>query len=271
MFESDLYFLERELTLRGYSKKTIKSYTSCVKEYFIYAKSDWLNLNESKIKDFLFKKHQKNYAPNTVNLYLNAIKFYYYDVRKLNRKINFKFSKRRKKLPVVLLKTEIQDVIEALNNPKHKLLISLAYGAGLRVSEVVRLRLKDLYFEDLLIRIRNAKGGKDRLTLLPQKLMWPLQQLTQNFDLDDYVFPSERGGRLTERTAQKVFLNALKRAEIKKAVTFHSLRHSFATHLLENGTDIRYIQKLLGHQSIRTTQIYTQVTNLALQSIKSPL
>lgn len=271
MFQRDLYFLERELTLRGYSKKTIKSYTLCVREYFLYAKSEWLNINESKIKSFLLKKHQKGLAPNTVNLYLNAIKFYYREVVKSNKRISLKFSKRRKKLPVVLSKSEIKDVINIIKNPKHKLLISLAYGAGLRVSEVVKLKLKDLYFEEGLIKITNPKGGKDRFTLLPQKLEWSLQNFTENLELNDYIFPSSRGGRLSERTAQKIFICTLKKSNVKKEATFHSLRHSFATHLLENGTDIRYIQKLLGHQNIRTTQIYTQVATSMLQHIKSPL
>jgi len=271
MFQRDLYFLERELTLRGYSKKTIKSYLACTKEYFLYAKSNWLNLNEPKIKEFLFRKHQEGYAPNTVNLYLNAIRFYYSQIQKTDKKIDLKFSKKRKKLPVVLSKREIHDLIDEIINPKHKLLISLAYGAGLRVSEVVRLKLKDLYFEDYLLKVRQGKGNKDRFTLLPQKLAWPLQNLTKTFELDDYIFRSDRGGRLSERTAQKVFIHALKKAKIKKQATFHSLRHSFATHLLENGTDIRYIQKLLGHQNIRTTQIYTHVTSIIFQHIKSPL
>ncbi|MDD5748382.1 MAG: tyrosine-type recombinase/integrase [Actinomycetota bacterium] len=182
-----------------------------------------------------------------------------------------KFAKRSKKLPIVLSREEIKNIIDAIRNPKHKLIISLAYGAGLRISEVVNLKVKDVNLEELTIHLKNAKGKKDRITIFPEKIKTKLQNLIAGKNLNDYLFESERGGKLTERTAQKVFENALQKAGIKKDATFHSLRHSFATHLLENGVDVRYVQELLGHQNIRTTQIYTQVTNPKLKNIKSPL
>ena len=150
------------------------------------------------------------------------------------------------------------------------MLVSLAYGAGLRVSEAVNLKVRDLNLEELTIHIRQAKGKKDRLTLIPEKLVNDLKNLMAGKDGGEYAFASERGGKLTDRTAQAVFEHALKKSGIKKGATFHSLRHSFATHLLENGTDVRYVQELLGHANIRTTQIYTHVTNPAIKNIKSP-
>lgn len=147
----------------------------------------------------------------------------------------------------------------------------MAYGAGLRISEAISLKVKDVNLEELTIHLKNAKGKKDRITIFPEKIRSNLQGLMAEKNLDDYLFESERGGKLTERTAQKVFENALRGIGIKKEATFHSLRHSFATHLLENGVDVRYVQELLGHQNIRTTQIYTQVTNPKLKNIKSPL
>jgi len=182
-----------------------------------------------------------------------------------------KFAKRNKKLPIVLSREEIKNIIDVIRNPKHKLIISLAYGAGLRISEVVNLKVKDINLEELTIHLKNAKGKKDRITIFPEKIKNDLQSLIAGKNMDDYLFESERSGKLTERTAQKVFENALKKSDIKKDATFHSLRHSFATHLLENGVDVRYVQELLGHQNIRTTQIYTQVTNPKLKNIKSPL
>jgi site-specific recombinase XerD len=149
-------------------------------------------------------------------------------------------------------------------------MIALAYSGGLRVSEIINLKIKDLDLAELIIHIKNAKGNKDRITVFPEKLVMDLRKLIANKNFNDYVFASERGGKLTERTAQKIFENALKKSEIKKEATFHSLRHSFATHLLENGTDVRYVQELLGHSNIRTTQIYTKVTNPKLKNIKSP-
>jgi len=150
-------------------------------------------------------------------------------------------------------------------------MLSISYGAGLRVSEVIGLKVADIDFDNLLIHIKHSKGNKDRVTVLPEKLVDEMKRLAAFKVGDDLVFESERGGKLSTRTLQKVFENGCKKANIKKKATFHSLRHSFATHLLENGVDVRYVQELLGHQNIRTTQIYTHVTNIALKNIKSPL
>jgi len=261
----------RELKLRNYSFKTIKAYLGCLREYFDFKKFNLEKIDEEKIKQFLLNKQDKNYSSQTINLYLNAIKFFYREVLKIPKKTNLKFAKRSKKLPIILSREEIKNIIDAIRNPKHKLIISLAYGAGLRISEVVNLKLKDIDFNELTIHLKNAKGKKDRITIFPEKIKNDLQNLIASKNSDDYVFESERGGKLTERTAQKVFENSLKKSRIKKEATFHSLRHSFATHLLENGVDVRYVQELLGHQNIRTTQIYTQVTNPKLKNIKSPL
>jgi len=162
-------------------------------------------------------------------------------------------------------------LIDLTQNFKHRLLLALAYSAGLRVSEVVRLRAPDIDLGGLTVIVRQGKGKKDRLTVISSTLAPELQKIMAGKEANDYVFASERGGRLTETSAQKVFYQALIRAGIKKPATFHSLRHSFATHLLENGTDVRYVQELLGHANIRTTQIYTHVTNPAIRNIKSPL
>jgi site-specific recombinase XerD len=262
---------ERELKLRNYSFKTIKAYLNCLKEYFDFQKSNLEKIDEEKIKQFLLNKQNKNYSPQTINLYLNAIKFFYREVSKIPQKINLKFAKRNKKLPIVLSREEVKDIIESIKNLKHKLIISLAYGAGLRISEVVNLKIKDVNLGELTIHLKNAKGKKDRITIFPEKIRNDIQSLAAGKNSDDYLFESERGGKLTERTAQKIFENALQKTDIKKNATFHSLRHSFATHLLENGTDIRYVQELLGHANIRTTQTYTKVTNPILKNIKSPL
>lgn len=150
-------------------------------------------------------------------------------------------------------------------------MLALAYGAGLRVSEVINLHVRDLNITELSLVVRSGKGNKDRISILPEKLGNDLQNLMAGKSPDDYLFESERGGKLTTRTAQTVFVRSLKLAGIRKKATFHSLRHSFATHLLENGVDVRYIQQLLGHASITTTQLYTKVTNPALRKIRSPL
>ena len=172
---------------------------------------------------------------------------------------------------MVLSRVEIEKVFSATLNTKHRLLLALAYGAGLRVSEIVDLRVGDIDFDELVIHLKQAKGNKDRITVFPEKLVTDIRNLVAGKNTDDFVFASERGGKLTVRTAQKIFENSLKKNAIRKDATFHSLRHSFATHLLENGVDVRYVQELLGHQNIRTTQRYTHVTNPSLKRIKSPL
>lgn len=260
-----------ELRLRNYSSKTIKSYISCLKKYFLFLKKDFKKLNTNLIRKFLLAEQAKNYSPQTINLYLNSIKFFYREIIKAPEKIDIKFSKTSKKLPIVLSRQEIKKIINLIQNLKHKLLISLSYGAGLRVSEIVDLKVCDININELTIHLKQTKGKRDRITIFPEKLKIKLQNLIVNKNQNAYLFESERGGKLTTRTIQKIFAKFLKKANIKKQATFHSLRHSFATHLLENGVDVRYVQELLGHQNIRTTQIYTKVTNPILKNIKSPL
>lgn len=269
--QSLLQQLETELRIRNYSPKTASSYSACLKEYLIYKNSNLDKLDQENLRSFLLKKQNSGYAPQTVNLYLNAVKFFYREIIRSSEPVNIRFAKRNKSLPVVLSRQEIQSLLAEISNSKHKLLVALAYGAGLRVSEAISLKARDLDLEELTVHVKQAKGKKDRLTLIPEKLVNDLKNLLAGKDGGDYAFASERGGKLTERTAQAVFEHALQKTGIKKDATFHSLRHSFATHLLENGTDIRYVQELLGHANIRTTQIYTHVTNPGLKNIKSPL
>ncbi|MFA5020811.1 MAG: site-specific tyrosine recombinase/integron integrase [Patescibacteria group bacterium] len=262
--------VKTELKIRNYSSKTVRAYLACLKDYFDYKRVNLDELDLDNIRQYLLLKQEKNYSPQTVNLYLNAIKFFYHEIIRASEPFTIKFAKRNKSLPVVLSRQEIQLLLSDIINAKHKLLLSLSYGAGLRVSEAVNLKVKDFNLEELTIHIKEAKGKKDRLTLIPEKLVNDLKNMIAGKTGNDYMFVSERGGKLTERTAQAIFEKALRLAGIQKEATFHSLRHSFATHLLENGTDVRYVQELLGHANIRTTQIYTHVTNPAIKNIKSP-
>jgi len=269
--QTELQKTERELRIKNYSDRTIKSYLYSLREYFAFKMNNLTELDQDNIRNYLLHCEQKNISPQSRNLFLNAIKFYYRNVLKNQQKIEIQSAKRPKGLPVVLSRIEIRKIIESSKNPKHKLLLSLAYGAGLRVSEVIGLKVQDLDLDELTIHIKQAKGQKDRISVIPESIADELRNLIAGKGNNDFVFASERGGKLTIRTAQKVFENALCASGIKKNATFHSLRHSFATHLLENGTDVRYVQELLGHQNIRTTQRYTQVTNPQLKNIKSPL
>ncbi|HKL17305.1 MAG TPA: tyrosine-type recombinase/integrase [Patescibacteria group bacterium] len=261
----------RELRIKNYSPKTIKSYLYGLREYFSFKGNNLTKLDQENIRDFLFYCEKKHILPQSRNLFLNAIKFYYRNVVKISQEIEVELAKKPKILPTVLSRSEVSKILESTKNTKHKLLLTLAYGAGLRVSEIVALKVQNLDFEELTVHIKQAKGQKDRISVIPESLVDSLKNLVAGKLGNDLVFESQRGGKLTTRTAQKVFKNALCGSGVKKNATFHSLRHSFATHLLENGTDVRYVQELLGHQNIRTTQRYTQVTNPKLKNIKSPL
>ncbi|MFH1744998.1 MAG: site-specific tyrosine recombinase/integron integrase [bacterium] len=268
--EKYLEDVKNELILKNYSRKTIKAYLSCLNDYFRFIGNNVFITNDEFIKKYLLSKFEKDYSSQTVALYLNSIKFFYRSVVKINFKIDIKVPKRNKKLPVVLSREEIDEILANINNKKHFLIIALSYGAGLRISEVIDLKVKDLSLDELIIHLKAAKGKKDRITIFSEKLKKDIINIVFIKDKDDYVFQSERGGKLSTRTVQKIFANALKKAGIKKDATFHSLRHSFATHLLEDGVDIRYVQSLLGHENIRTTQMYTKITSYGIKKIKSP-
>ena len=263
--------IERELRIRNYSPKTVKSYLYGLREYLVFKKDNLEILNQENIRNFLLRREQKGTSPQSRNIFLSAIKFFYHEVIRTTSKIEIRSAKKLNSLPVILSRLEIEQIINSVQNTKHKLLLSISYSSGLRVSEIVALKVKDVCLPELTIQIRQSKGRKDRISVLSEKLVGDLKQIIATKDQTAYVFESERGGKLTTRTAQKIFENALKKSGIKKDATFHSLRHSFATHLLENGVDVRYVQELLGHQNIRTTQIYTHVTNPSLRNIKSPL
>ena len=269
----DVYLekLENELKLRNYSPKTIKSYRSCVAEYLRTKQKRLDFVDIDFIKKYLLSIIGKGMSSQTTNQHLQAINFFCWNVLKYTGKIDIRFAKTASKLPIVLSRNEINLILETIKNKKHNLMIALAYSGGFRVSEVTNLKVKDINLPELTVHIKGAKGNKDRITILPEKLIGDIERIIFGKDNNDYIFSNDRGGKLTERTAQKVFENAKRKAGIKKDATFHSLRHSFATHLLENGVDVRYVQELLGHQNIRTTQLYTKVTNPALRNIKSPL
>jgi len=259
-----------DLYLKDYSPKTIDNYLRCVTQYFIYFGEVPKFVDELRIREFLLNLRDKGRAPQTVNLHLNAIKYFYKHIIRSKKKILIKFAKKARRLPVVLSREEIDRILQNVRNNKHQIMISLAYGAGLRVSEVVKLKVQDVDFCQSIIFIRQSKGKKDRVTILPKKLEKDLVEFFRYKNPNQYFFESQRGGALTSRTIQIIFKKAFLKTGINKDATFHSLRHSFATHLIENGVSIRYVQELLGHRDISTTQKYTQVTRKRLCEIPSP-
>lgn len=275
-----IYNMERELKIRGFSRQTQKSYLYYNKDLLKFNKKSPRDVNCDDIKEYLFYLKNKKLANATLNVAINAIKFYYTQILKRKFFVNKEIfrTKKAQKLPEVFAKNEVKKILATIQNVKHKLLLGLMYSSGLRVSEIINVRVKDLDFENQMLKVRQAKGAKDRITIMSKKVSNVLEKYVKNKKINDYVFESSREaclptrqGKLTERSVQKVFTQALKKSKIKKQASCHSLRHSFATHLLENGTDIRYIQELLGHKRLETTQVYTKVSSNKLNKIKSPL
>ncbi len=257
--------LKREMEIRNFSKSTIKSYLFAVNKFLQYAKDE--ELNEDTIKDYL-QILIKRQSPSTVSANLSAIEFFF--GRVLNNKIKLPHPKRNNPIPEILTQEEIKKLIEVTPNIKHKLIIKLLYGCGLRVSELINIRKEDINFNESLIKINLSKGRKDRFVKIPDSLKNELESYL-NLISSNILFESARRGKLTTKTIQLIIKNASKKAQIKKNIHPHTLRHSFATHLLEQGTDLRIIQKLLGHSDIKTTQIYLSVSQQSIKNIKSPL
>lgn len=263
--------LRQEMKLRKFSNKTVKSYLYYITDVLKFASKNPKTVKAEDIRDYLEKLTDAGKSASTLNIAYNALKFYF---EKILRRRFFNYiprAKKDKKLPEVFNKDEVKKILGVIRNAKHKLLLGMMYSSGLRVSEAINVKVGDLDFRNKMLKIRQAKGAKDRMTIMSAKVAGVLEKYIKNKAPDDYVFESARGGKLTERSAQKVFAQALNDSGIKKQASPHSLRHSFATHLLEDGTDIRYIQELLGHKRLETTQIYTKVANNNLRGIKSPL
>jgi len=267
--------LKKELKIRNFSQKTIKIYLYYNYDLLKFCQKTTDDIKESDIRDYIkYLLEERKVSPATARLALNALKFYYINLRK--RKFNYLFTinmpKRAKKLPVVLSKPEIKRLLDGVSNPKHKLILALMYSAGLRVGEVVKLKTEDMDFDNRIIWVRQGKGRKDRQTIISDKLFSVLRRSVETKELGEYLFSGQKQGRhLSTRSVENVFQRALENANIKKQATCHGLRHSFATHLLEAGTDIRYIQHLLGHRSLTTTQIYTKVSSEIINQVDSPL
>lgn len=223
--------------------------------------------NEESVKDYL-QLLIKRQNPSTVSANLSAIDFFFEKV--LDCKIKIPHPKRNKTLPEILNIEEVRKLIDVTSNIKHKLILKILYGCGLRVSELVNLKKEDLNFDEGLIHVKLAKGKKDRFVKIPDSIKKDLEAYSLILQ-EAILFPSSRGGKLTTATIRAIVENSAKKAGIKKRVYPHLLRHSFATHLLESGVDLRIIQKLLGHSDIKTTQIYTQISQQSIKNIKSPL
>lgn len=267
------------LKLRKYSHRTLKAYSSALKTVntWLYNKHritvDAIN-PDIALKYFLYLVNDANASYSTVRIHRFAVEYYHNII--LERSIDLSFMNKMKKgdhLPTVLTRNEIILLLKKITNIKHRVMISLLYSSGLRVSEVTSLRVGDVSIDNLTISVKQGKGMKDRITVFSHDLVDMILECMDGKSAGDYLFESGYSSKekLNVRTVQAVFKRALEKSGIKKDASCHDLRHSFASHLLESGTDLRYIQLLLGHKNISTTTIYTRVSTPGLKGIKSPL
>ncbi len=265
--------LKDELTIRKYSLKTIKSYLTYNSNFLFFCDKKPEEVNNEDVKKYLlYLVDEKLAAVSTLNIAINALKFYYGKVLRKKFVYDIVRPKKDKKLPIILSIEEIKRIIKCTVNIKHKALLMLVYSGGLRVSEVIKLRIEDIDSDRNEIIIKGGKGRKDRISILSKKTLDTLRNYYKIYNPKNWLFPGQNPLKhISQRTAQAVFEQAIKRASINKLVGIHSLRHSFATHLLEQGVNLRYIQEILGHNSPKTTQIYTHVTKKSLLNIKNPM
>ena len=258
----------------NYSSSTLRTYCGSFHQFL--KAFDYQNpeaVERGAIVRYLGSLMSRGLSATSGHSMVNGIQFYYQQVLgKKGFELRLPRPKKEKKLPSVLTMEECLRIFQVVDNPKHKLLLLIGYGAGLRVSEIVQLKWSDILFEEQKIHIKNAKGKKDRMVMLPYSIVTSLQLYRELYKGKHYVFEGQFAGEpYSTGSVQQVMRNALKTSGLEKKATVHTLRHSFATHLLENGTDIRYIQQFLGHSSIKTTTIYTHLTKTAVDKIQSPL
>lgn len=261
-----------QLTIQRYSHNTIRTYKQHL-EYFLINNHKPLDLIDiDDIRQFLLHKiHSNKWNESSQNSFINALKFYF---DKIANK-TFDFSKIRprspKELPNVLTENEVVAIFKVTDNLKHKLILMLIYAAGLRLGELLRLRLDDIHQESNKIFIKAGKGKKDRYTVYSQKISLLMETYIKQYKPTYWLIEGAMGGEYSARSVQAILRKAVEKAQVNPYATVHTLRHSFATHLLERGTDIRYIQHLLGHSSLKTTEIYTHITSKGGEQISSPL
>jgi site-specific recombinase XerD len=266
--------LVKALQLRSYSANTIKTYRNEFSQLLYWLKNKPVNdLTATEIKSyFLYCLRDLKLSENQVHSRFNAVKFYFEKVL-MRTKIFMEIPRPIKpsKLPKVISGSDIKKMFDATPNLKHNTMLKLCYGMGLRVSEIVNLKIADIDSSRLQVLVERSKGKKDRYVNLPESILLQLREYYKTYKPKKFLFEGQLGEQYSIRSVQKVFKDAMRRANINKPVGIHSLRHSFATHLLEAGTDMSFIQKLLGHNDIKTTLIYAHVSKKDLSKVKSPL
>ncbi len=272
-YADELTRMEQQLRVQRYSWNTIKTY----KHFFAlllayYPDRDPSSLEKQDILTFLLKSsEEKNWSSSTQNQAVNAVKFYYEKVLGQQRTFYDLRPRKGRPLPNVFSESEIERLLSSVKNVKHRTILMLIYSGGLRIGESIRLRKEDVSIDRKTIFIKGGKGKKDRYTVLSDIMIEQLVLYLKAYKPDYWLFEGQEGGQYSTSSIQKIFRRAVMKAGANPYSTVHTLRHSFATHLLERGMDLRYIQELLGHNSAETTQIYTHITKRGREKLVSPL
>jgi site-specific recombinase XerD len=270
----ELQRLQDMMVLKGFSPNTIRCYTIEFAQ-LLYLLKDFpvTQLTAERLQSyFLYCAKELQLSENQIHSRMSAIKFYFERVLHQDKMFfDIPRPKKPSQLPKALNAHEVKQLLNACDNIKHKLVLQLCYGMGLRVSEIVNLKIEDIDSGNMRVLIKRGKGKKDRYTNLPESVLEDLRNYYRAFRPKEYLFEGQYGGQYSIRSVQLVFKNAMQKAGIRKTIGIHGLRHSYATHLLELGTDLSFIQKLLGHNDIKTTQIYAKVSDPQVQKVKSPL
>lgn len=262
----------QKLELKKYSNNTIRTYVRCFEQYLNFFSESPIKLDETHIREYLSVLAKRGSSSSYLNQMVNAIKFYYEIVLDMpNRFYEIERPLKEYKLPKVLSKEEVFAIIENTANIKHRCIVELLYSAGLRRAELLNLKIADISSGRMVIRIDAGKGKKDRYSLLSQGVLNNLRAYFKQWRPKKYLFEGPEGRQYSGTSVESIVKNSAKKANINRSVSPHMLRHSFATHLLENGTDIRNIQVLLGHNSLKTTEIYTHVATNSFNKIKNLL
>ena len=271
MYIPDL--VRKEGLRRRLSPRTISTYSHCIERFFRKFKKEPKEVSKADIREFLDALVERNSAGGTINVYLNALKFFYQDILGRRLMVRIRYSKVPKRMPVFLTKEEMMLLINSIKNPKHKLMVKLLYSAGLRVSELLNLKIRDFDFAMGHGWVRGGKGNKDRVFIIAENVRYELLDFIKISNLDDsgWLFQGHDGNRMSVMSVQKIVKMAAKKAGIRKNVHPHSLRHSFATHVMQYGTDVISLQSLLGHKSPETTMVYVHMANPRMLAVKSPL
>lgn len=261
------------IAIENYSEQTQKSYYSALKLFLEHIEKLKLDaVYDDEIRDYLYLcTDKKKYSFSSMKQVIASIRFLYQKIllKPIPTGLNVKLRKPST-LPSILSQREITKILEVTQNLKHKTILYMIYSAGLRLNELLELRIGDIDSETMRIHIKSGKGKKDRYLMLSENVLNLLRKYYVEYKPEDFIFEGQNGGKYSPKSVQSVFKRSLKKAGIKKKATVHTLRHSFATHLLDDGTDIRYIQELLGHKRLETTQIYTHVSSYSINKIKSP-